>query len=375
MTSNLRIAVFTGSRSEYGLLRYLINRIHLSSCLTLQLIVSGTHLSKNYGLTVTEIENNAIPITARIYLDLDSVAMPSMGELTGQALIKISQTLRELTPDYLILLGDRYETFAAAASAHLLGINVIHLHGGESTEGAVDDRLRHSITQLSTWHFTSAESYRLRVIQMGHSSECVFNVGPMALDGFYHANIGDRRSFETQTGFRFGERNLLVTYHPETLLADYGMEGFRALLNAIDSVSCNVLFTHPNADTGSRELLSELQGYVSENSLRCWSCPSLGHQLYLSALHLFDAMAGNSSSGVIEAPLVAMPVLNIGRRQLGRIKYESCIDILDDYNLIPDKLEFILNAGYHQSKPRSVADEFQSPSRFILNWIEGHLTS
>ena len=157
LTSNLSIAVFTGSRSEYGLLRYLIHRIHHSPRLTLQLIVSGSHLSANHGLTVTEIENHAIPITSRIYLDLDSEAMPSMGELTGQALIKISQTLKVLKPDYLILLGDRYETFAAAASAHLLGIKVIHLHGGESTEGAVDDRLRHSITQLSTWHFTSAE--------------------------------------------------------------------------------------------------------------------------------------------------------------------------------------------------------------------------
>ena len=220
-----RIAVFTGSRAEYGLMRHLVASIAAEPCLRLQLIVSGSHLSACHGGTLTEIKADGHEAAALVPLSLDQKPPPSMAALTGEALDGIAQALERLQPERLILLGDRYEAFAAAAAAHLLGIDVVHLHGGETTEGAVDDRLRHAITQLSSWHFTAAEPYRQRVIAMGHSAKQVFNVGPMVLDGLLAEPNANRADFERSTGFQFGKRNLLITYHPETLLSDRGMGG------------------------------------------------------------------------------------------------------------------------------------------------------
>ena len=321
------IAVFTGSRAEYGLMRHLVAGIAAAPRLELQLIVSGSHLSAFHGGTLAEIEADGHEAAALVPLSLDQKPPRSMAALSAEALEGIAQALERLQPERLILLGDRYEAFAAAAAAHLLGINVVHLHGGETTDGAVDDRLRHAITQLSTWHFTAAEPYRQRVIAMGHSPEKVFNVGPMVLDGLQKEPISDRRTFEMSTGFRFGARNLLVTYHPETLLADRGMAGFESLLKALTEEPCHVLFTHPNADAGSDQLLAKLQTFVQQNPQTCWAVASLGQRRYLAALQLFEAMAGNSSSGVIEAPLIGMPVLNIGDRQAGRLRNPSVCDV------------------------------------------------
>ena len=237
---NNKIAVFTGSRAEYGLLKHLIKLISDDADLELQLIVSGSHLSKRYGYTITEIEADGIHPAALIPLSLDESLQTSMALLTAEALSGVSQSLDDLNPKILIILGDRYEAFAAASAAHLQGIPVCHLHGGESTYGAVDDRLRHAISQLSTWHFTAAKQYQDRVIAMGHSSESVFNVGPMVLDGLSTLNGATRFQFETQTGYRFGSNNLLVTYHPETLLFDRGVGGFKIFLKALEGLSCHI---------------------------------------------------------------------------------------------------------------------------------------
>jgi len=267
-------------------------------------------------------------------------------------------------------LGDRYEAFAAAAAAHLLGIPIAHLHGGESTGGAVDDRLRHAISQLSSWHFTAAEPYRQRVIAMGHPPERVCTVGPMVLDGLLAAPPASRSAFETATGFRFGHRNLLITYHPETLLPDRGVAGFEALLAALEQVPCQVLFTHPNADAGSEQLLPRLQAFVQRHPDRSMMLPSLGQQRYLAALQLFEAMAGNSSSGVIEAPLLGMPVLNIGGRQAGRLSHGGVHDVSADPEAIAAGLEQVLIAGQRADWPRSFKKGITAPSRIILNWMK-----
>ena len=359
-----RIAVFTGSRAEYGLLRHLIRAIEAEPALALQLIVSGSHLSARHGHTVAEIEADGVAIAARVPLSLDATPEPSMAALTAEALAGMAAALEKLQPELVILLGDRYEAFAAAAAAHLQGIPVAHLHGGEATEGAVDDRLRHAITQLSHWHFTAAEPYRRRVIAMGQPPDRVFNVGPMVLDGLLTAPPACRHSFAQTTGFRFGERNLLVTYHPETLLPDRGVADFEALLTALERVPCQVLFTHPNADAGSEPLLQRLEAFVAQHPQRCWAVPSLGQERYLAALQLFDAMAGNSSSGVIEAPLVGMPVLNIGGRQAGRLRFGVVHDAPADPEVLTDSLEGLLQQGAFAA-PRLTA----SPSRAITAWL------
>ena len=363
------IAVFTGSRAEYGLLRCLIASIDDDPGLNLQLIVSGSHLSASHGNNLAEIEADGHQPAALVPLALDQTPPPSMAALSAEALDGVAQALERLQPELLIVLGDRYEAFAAAAASHLLGIPVVHLHGGETTQGAVDDRLRHAITGLSTWHFTAAEPYRQRVIGMGHPPERVFNVGPMVLDGLLAAKPESRSDFELATGYCFGSRNLLITHHPETLLTDRGVAGFEALLQALEVTPCHVLFTHPNADEGRGQLLALLQAFVQRHPHRSWVVPSLGQKRYLAALHLFEAMAGNSSSGVIEAPLVKMPVLNIGDRQAGRLRHGRVHDVPPDVELIRCGLEQVLEAGRLLSWPRPHPKFASSPSSAILTWL------
>ena len=270
--SSCRIAVFTGTRAEYGLLRHLIQAIDAERSLNLQLIVSGSHLSARYGRTVEEIEADDVGIAARVPLSLDKL-LPFCRAHGGGKVGWLQQLQPQLFSFWRSLRGLR-------RWRPLQGIPVVHLHGGETTEGALDDRLRHAITQLSTWHFTAAEPYRQRVIGMGQAPERVFNVGPMVLDGLAAAPPASRTAFEHATGFRFAEQNLLVTYHPETLLADRGLAGFEALLAALEGMSCHVLFTYPNADEGSEVLLQRLLSFVNCHSHRCWAF-SLGQDRYL----------------------------------------------------------------------------------------------
>lgn len=364
------IAVFTGSRSEYGLLRHLIAAIAADPGLNLQLIVSGSHLSVSHGSTLSEIEADGHRPAEFVPLALDQTPPPSMAALSAEALTNVAKALERLQPERLILLGDRYEAFAAAAAAHLVGIPVVHLHGGETTQGAVDDRLRHAITQLSTWHFTAAEPYRQRVIAMGHPAERVFNVGPMVLDGLLSAPLMSRSAFEQRTGYRFGARNLLITYHPETLLADRGLAGFEALLQALEATPCHVLFTYPNADAGHDQLLALLQTFIELHPNRSWAVQSLGQQRYLAALQLFEAMAGNSSSGVIEAPLIGIPVLNIGDRQAGRLRSGNVYDVPADVETIAAVLEQVLTAGQGPCWPRPRQQSGSAPSAAIMTWLQ-----
>ena len=370
-----RIGVFTGSRAEYGLMRHLIGAIATDPYLELQLIVSGSHLSPRFGRTVSEIEIDGHIPSAQVPLSLDGPNAPSMAALTAEALAGLDKAFQALQPDILILLGDRYEAFAAATAAHLLGIPVAHLHGGESSVGAVDDRLRHAISQLSTWHFTSAEPYRERVIRMGHPPERVLNVGPMVLDALLVTQISNRSDFEHSTGFCFGPKNLLVTFHPVTLCSDLGVGCFLALLSALEEVECNVLFTHPNADAGSEKLLTLIEDFVCRHPHRSFSLTSLGHQRYLSALQLFDAMAGNSSSGVIEAPLLGIPVLNIGNRQGGRLSADNVVTVPSEFSSIKAGLIHVLSAGRQTASSVNTINPRSAPSviilQHLLDWLSG----
>ena len=368
--SPIKIAAFTGTRAEYGLLRHLLKEINADLSFELQLIVSGSHLSSSLGLTVNEIESDGLKPTHFVPLGLERTPRPSMAELTSIALSGIAACLLSSQPELIIILGDRYEAFACAAASHLTGIPIVHLHGGETTEGALDDNLRHAITQLSTWHFTAADLYTKRVISMGKSATNVFTVGPLVLDGILRATELSRSDFERLTGYRFGDTNLLVTYHPETLREDRGIEGFQALLNILERLDTHVLFTYPNVDDGSEDLLNLLHHFVERHSDRAWCIPSLGHERYLAALHLFEAMGGNSSSGIIEAPIVGMPVLNIGDRQQGRLRFgPNVFDALPETDSVSSALQQALLAGQRLVWPRKCAAPTLTPTSAIMEWL------
>ena len=369
----ISIAAYTGTRAEYGLLKHLIKALQSDTNYDFRLLVSGSHLSPDHGYTLSEIYNDGVTDIESIPLPLSADDPLSMAELCGVSLIEVSKVLRKLQPDLIFLLGDRYETFSAASASHLLGIPVAHLHGGESTIGAVDDKLRHAISQLSTWHFTSAEPYRQRVIAMGHEQSHVFNIGPMVLDGLMKAPPTSREAFQASTGFRFGSSNLLVTYHPETLLADYGVQGFQALIHALSKIDSHILFTYPNADSGSDQILELLLAFSQAYSERVWVIPSLGQALYISAMKLFDCVVGNSSSGVIEAPLVGIPVINLGDRQLGRHRFGPVSDIPLIQSSIEDSLQTVLSTiPVGQRADQHLSFEQTSPTELILRWLNAN---
>lgn len=327
------IAIFTGSRSEYGLLRYLISEISDHSFFNLKLIIGGSHLSKKHGLTIKEIENDCIVPAALVPISLESESGNNIGELTAECLNNLTSTFKKIDPKLLIVLGDRYETFAAATAAHFLKIPVCHLHGGETTEGALDDRLRHAITQLSSIHFCAAEVYKNKILHMGQPANSVFNIGPMVIDAINNEKLISKQTFSAETGFCFGEINLIATYHPETLADDLGISNLTELMSAIPKAKANMLFTLPNADPGNNLINNLISNFKKENIDKTWVISSLGQRNYLSALKHFDGVIGNSSSGIIEAPLMGIPVLNIGDRQKGRMRYGRVIDAGGSYEM------------------------------------------
>lgn len=370
-----KIGIFTGTRAEYGLMRNLIRKLVHHPDYDTKLIVSGSHLSKRYGQTIAEITSDGIKSIEEVKTSLDRTPMPSMALITSEVLIGVSAVLERFGPKLLFVLGDRYECFAAATAAHLLGIPIVHLHGGEKTSGAIDDRLRNAISQMSTWHFTAAELYRENVIRMGHPANNVICVGPMVIDMILDFEPCSRSIFEAKTGFRFSNNNILFTYHPETLAKDYGMSGLLAFLESIDRIECNVLFTYPNADQGSIEIKEAILDYVHTRNDKCYAIPSLGQIQYLNALYLFDVVAGNSSSGIIEAPLIGVPVVNIGLRQHGRLRFGNVHDVEDSVNRIYTLLKELLALSPRSTSQQNGKAELLSrypsaPSDIIVGWLE-----
>ena len=366
----INVGVFTGTRAEYGLMKHLIQGINNDKKLKLQLIVSGTHLSKLHGETINEILQDGIKPQALIPLSLDKIPSNTMARLTGEVIIGLEKYIKDLKPNLVFLLGDRYETFAAAATLHLMNVPIAHIHGGETTLGAVDDKLRHAITQLSTWHFTAAKEYKEKVIEMGVPQNMVFQIGPMIIDGIKKNKTLSKSNFEILTGYKFGKKNILVTYHPETLSEDYGLSGFIALLNAIKEIECNVLFTSPNADEGGENLLIKLKEFILEDPKKYFHISSLGQMKYINALKLFDAVVGNSSSGIIEAPFIDIPVLNIGNRQAGRLRFGSVRDVTTDKEEIRKGLYKILSNNNYILRNINKIDSLDSPSYKILDWLK-----
>lgn len=330
MSAPRRIAVVTGSRADYGLLRTLMRAIADDSALRLQPIVTGMHLDSRFGDTAGEIDTDGFSPDARVAMDLSDDSPVGTARAVAQGTIGMAEAFARLRPDIAVMLGDRFEILAAAQAAMLARVPIAHIHGGETTEGAFDEAIRHAVTKMAHLHFVAAEPYRRRVIQLGESPERVFTVGAPGLDNITALALPGRADLDKEIGFPLGEGYLLVTCHPVTL-ADDGMRGLNELLAALDAFpERRILFTGVNADPGNRTLAEAIDKYVAARSGRAALRASLGSRLYLAALKHAAAVVGNSSSGLVEAPALGTPTVNIGDRQRGRLRADSVIDCPED---------------------------------------------
>lgn len=322
-----KICVVTGTRAEYGLLYWLMKEIQDDSDLELQMVVTGMHLSPEFGLTYRTIVEDGFTIHEKVEMLLSSDTPVAITTSIGLGTIGFAGAFDRLQPDIVVLLGDRYEILAAAQAALVARIPVAHLHGGETTEGAIDEAIRHAVTKMSHFHFVSTEEYRRRVIQLGEVPERVYNVGAIGLDHIRQLTLLDREELESSIGFTLGKVNFLITYHPVTLSDRRPEESMNELLAALDEFpDAHLIFTKPNSDTGGRIISKMIDDYVSRDSSRRVAFTSLGQLRYLSAVKHVDVVIGNSSSGIIEVPAFRKPTVNLGDRQRGRVRAPSIID-------------------------------------------------
>jgi GDP/UDP-N,N'-diacetylbacillosamine 2-epimerase (hydrolysing) len=340
-----RVCVVTGSRAEFGLLRGLMEEIRSHEALELQVAVTGMHLSPEFGLTVAEVEQD-FHVNRRVEMLLSSDSAVGVAKSMGLGLIGFADAWQELRPDLVVLLGDRFEIFAAAAAALVSRIPIAHLHGGETTEGAFDEAIRHSLTKMAQLHFVAAEDYRRRVLQLGENPHHVHLVGGLGIDAISRVRLLDRDALEAALGMRFGARNLLVTFHPATLDEGGAVRQMRALFEALDALpETRLIFTLPNADTEGRALIPLIEEFVAARPL-ARAYPSLGNLRYLSCLQFVDGVVGNSSSGLLEAPSFGIGTVNIGMRQRGRLKAASVIDCEANSEAVSAALQQLYSADF-----------------------------
>jgi GDP/UDP-N,N'-diacetylbacillosamine 2-epimerase (hydrolysing) len=320
-----KICVVTGTRAEYGLLYWLMKEIDADPELGLQIIATGMHLSSEFGNTYQQIESDGFEIDKKIDIELSSDSEVGISKSMGLGMIGFANAFNDLKPDLCIVLGDRFEIFSAVSAAMIAKIPIAHLHGGESTEGAFDESIRHSITKMSHLHFTATEEYKNRVIQLGEQPNKVFNVGGLGIDNINKLKLLSKADFENAIDFTFGKKNILVTFHPVTLENFTAKVQFQELLNSINKLeNTKIIFTKANSDTNGRIINSMIDDYVAinDNSI---AFTSMGALNYLSALQFVDVVVGNSSSGLLEAPSFNIATIDIGDRQKGRIKADSVI--------------------------------------------------
>jgi len=344
-----KICVVTGTRAEYGILSHLMKMIKDSDDLQLQIIATNMHLSSEFGMTYKEIETDGFTIDKKVQMLISSDTPNATVKSIGLATIGFADALEDLQPDLLLILGDRYEMLAVVLATLIYKIPVAHLHGGEVTEGAYDDAIRHAITKMSHLHFTSTEDYRKRVIQLGESPDRVFNVGALGVENVLNTPFLSKKQLEDSLNFDLGNKFIIVTYHPVTLGSDFTTEDqFKNLLKALDKYSeYKIIFTMPNSDTGGRIIIDLINNYVNNDPKRSVVYHSLGRTRYFSALKYTDAVVGNSSSGIIEAPAFGIPTLNIGDRQKGRITAPSVVQCGVTIDEIKQGIDKVLS---HQQK-------------------------
>ncbi|KAI3350331.1 UDP-N-acetylglucosamine 2-epimerase (hydrolyzing) [Clostridium botulinum] len=321
-----KILVVTGTRAEYGLLYWTMKKIKNDSDLKLQLIVTGNHLIEEFGYTVNQIKEDGFQIDEEIDMIIKSKKKSSILKSMGIEMIQMAQCFDRLKPDLLLILGDRYETFIAAICAMILNIPIAHMNGGESTEGAIDEQIRHAITKIAHIHFTGAEYYKERILKMGEEAWRVYNVGQAGIENIKKLKLFNKEELQKELNINFDKPTFLITYHPVTLELETTKDQIENLLNAIRRFDANYIFTFPNSDSGNEIIIKKINDFVKKNK-NSYIYSSLGQKRYLSLLKYVDIMIGNSSSGIIEAPSFNLPVLNIGSRQNGRLKNNNIIDV------------------------------------------------
>jgi GDP/UDP-N,N'-diacetylbacillosamine 2-epimerase (hydrolysing) len=344
-----KICVVTGTRAEYGLLRWLMVGINKSTKLELQIIATGMHLSPEFGLTYKEIENDGFKIDRKVEMLISSDTPTAISKSTGLGLIGIADAYKDLNPDVVVLLGDRFEIISASLAALFAAIPIAHIHGGETTEGAFDEAIRHSITKMAWWHFVGAKEYEKRVVQLGEDPRRIFNVGGMGVDAIKQTKLLPKNDLMNKTKMKLGKKNLLITYHPVTLEKQTSQKNFQILLNVLNELKDTYLiFTMPNADSDGRIIKNMITNFIKNHPAKAISFASMGSLNYLSTLQYVDGVVGNSSSGMSEAPTFKIGTINIGDRQKGRLKAESVIDCEPTKNSIKYAISKLYESEFQQ---------------------------
>ena len=369
-----KICVFTGGRAEYGLLRPLLFELKNNKDIELQILVSGMHLSTEFGLTYREIEKDGFICNEKVEMVLSSDTPVAISKSMAIGMIGFSEALMRLNPDILVTLGDRYENMSIVTTAWVCRIPVAHIQGGEKTLGAIDDQFRHCITKMSRLHFTATDEYRDRVIQLGEYPENVFNVGALNVDALKKIKILPKAKLEQEINFSFKGKTALVTFHPVTLQKETSGKHFQQLLDAIDSIKdLKIIFTKTLADTDGRVINQMIDDYVSSNEDKSVVFTSMGQLNYISALNYIDVVVGNSSSGVIETPSFKVPTINIGEREKGRIIADNVICVDQSVNAIKEGLKKAFSSSFIKSlanmqNPYEKPDTAKNIASILVNY-------
>ena len=345
-----KICIVTGTRAEYGLLYWIMKGIQNDPALDLQIIVTGMHLSPEFGLTFQEIINDGFFINNKVEMLLSGDRPSAISKSTGLGMIGFADAFEELKPDIVTLLGDRYELLAAASTALFANIPIAHISGGETTTGAFDEAIRHSITKMGWWHFVAAKEYKKRVIQLGEDPNRVHHVGSISIDNIKKTKLLNKANLEKLLGLKFKKKNLIMTYHPVTLEKESSKNNLQSLLNVLDKLNDTyIIFTEPNADTDNRIIKRMINKFVLSHEKNSISFSSMGRLNYLSALQFVDGVIGNSSSGLTEAPTFKIGTINIGDRQNGRLKADSIIDCTSEEESIFDAVKTLYSSQFQNN--------------------------
>ncbi len=353
-----KICIVTGTRSEYGLLKTLIKELSKDNKLKLQIIATGMHLSYEFGLTYKTIENDGFKIDKKVEMLLSSDSRVAISKSMGLAQIGFSDAYEELKPDLVVVLGDRFEIFSATTSAMIARIPIVHIHGGETTEGVIDEAIRHSITKMSHLHFCATNEYRDRIIQLGENPKRVFNVGGLGIDSIKNSKLLTKSEFEKSINFKLNINNIFIIFHPTTLEKATSEIQFRELLSVIDKLKdTNLFFIKSNADMDGRVINQMIDKYILNNQNKAISFKTLTQNIFLSAMKYINAIVGNSSSGLLEAPSFKIGTINIGDRQRGRIRAKSVIDCKPNFKDI-EKAFKTLYSNKFQNSLKSVINPY-----------------
>ncbi len=344
-----KICVITGTRAEYGLLKWVMMGIQEDPKCTLQTLVTGSHLSEAHGLTYKTIEDDGFHIDKKVEILSNSDSSIDIAKSIGFGFMGFADALNQLHPDLIVVLGDRYEIFSAVSTALVMNIPVAHLHGGEVTEGAIDEAFRHSITKMSHLHFVATDEYRQRVIQLGENPDKVYEVGGLGIDAIKKIKLLDKKNLEAELNFSLGDKNLLITFHPVTLEKDSAEIHVKELLKSLKKLeNTNLIFTMPNADTDGNKIMELIKQFVlkQDNSV---VYKSLGQLLYLSCVAHMDGVIGNSSSGLTEVPSFNIGTINIGNRQGGRMQATSVINCEAESDSITNAIKTLYSMPFQEN--------------------------